>query len=82
MPSISCTKLPPKRVPTSNERCSSRITVSPSRALSLSGGATSSAPKSCDTVTVTGPPVSSPAPKPHPATSARHAMTASRLIGR
>ena len=37
MPSISCTKLPPKRVLTSNERCSSRITVSPSRACSAAG---------------------------------------------
>ena len=39
MPSISCTKLPPKRVCTSKDRCSSRITVSPSRAVLDDGGA-------------------------------------------
>jgi hypothetical protein len=39
MPSISCTKLPPKRVWTSNERCNSRITVSPARTFSSRVGA-------------------------------------------
>ena len=54
----------------SNERCSSRITVSPSRALWRLVGAILVSPKSCETVTVTDPPVwTSAGPKPQPAKS-------------